>query len=74
MEGMAATANPGDLIVIEAHHVGEPHRTGEILEILGEPGHAHYRIRREDGSETILHPSNDAKVEHVTGKRAAKVR
>jgi hypothetical protein len=33
--------------------------------VLGEPGHEHYRVRWEDGSETIVYPSSDAKVEHT---------
>jgi hypothetical protein len=53
---------PGDTIEIEAHHVGEAHRRGEILEVIGEPGHEHYRVRWEDGSETVYYPSSDARV------------
>ena len=64
---------PGDLIVIEAHHVGGGHRTGEILEVLGESGHEHYRVRWDDGAETVFYPSNDARIEHAAGrKRAAR--
>ena len=60
MAGTAEKTKRGDLIVVEAHHVGGPHRKGEILEVLGEPGHVHYRVRWEDGTETILYPSSDA--------------
>jgi hypothetical protein len=72
---MAKTAEktePGDVIVVEAHHVGGTHRKGEILEVLGEPGHEHYSVRWEDGAETIFYPSNDAKVEHVAAAKSAK--
>lgn len=63
---MTCTATkPGDRIVVEAHRVGEKHRTGEILEVLGEPGHEHYRVRWEDGGEAVYYPSNDAIVEHA---------
>jgi hypothetical protein len=55
-------AKPGDVIEIEAHHVGEAHRKGEILEVLGEPGHVHYRVRWEDGAETVFYPSSDARI------------
>lgn len=58
-------ADVGDLIVIEGHRVGESRRTGEILEVLGDAGHEHYRVRWEDGSETLFYPSNDAVVRHV---------
>jgi hypothetical protein len=73
MSAGGETTRPGDRIVIEAHHVGEVHRTGEILEVIGEPPHQHYRVRWLDGSETIFYPSNDAKIEHVaTGKRSER--
>ena len=54
---------PGDLVVIHRHHLGEPSRTGEILEVLGEPGHEHYSVRWEDEHVSIFYPSNDAIVE-----------
>jgi len=56
----------GDLIEVESHQVGGVHRKGEILEVLGEPGHEHYRVRWEDGTETIFYPSTDAHVVHRT--------
>ena len=63
MESSREQAKPGDRVVVEAHHVGQAHRVGEILEILGAPDHEHYRVRWDDGTETIFYPSNDAKVE-----------
>jgi hypothetical protein len=59
-------AEVGDLIVIEGHHVGESRRTGEVLEVIGEPGHEHYRVRWEDGRDTVFYPSNDATVHRAT--------
>ena len=50
----------GDVIVVEGHRVGEGRRIGEILEVLGEPGHEHFRVRWDDGRETVFYPSNDA--------------
>jgi hypothetical protein len=61
---------PGDVVVIEGHHVGEGRRTGEILEVLGEPGHEHYRVRWEEGRETVFYPSSDATIRH----HAARIR
>jgi hypothetical protein len=57
-----AHATPGDLIVIHGHHVGEPEQLGEILEVLGEPGHGHYRVRWDDGHESVFYPGNDATI------------
>ena len=51
---------PGDVIAIHGHHVGEAERTGEVLEVLGESGHEHFRVRWEDGHESVFYPSNDA--------------
>jgi len=73
MAKVGEKAKPGDRILIEAHHVGGAHRTGEILEVMGEPGHEHFRVRWEDGTETIFYPSSDAKIEHA-GPKAAKAR
>lgn len=60
-------AQPGDLIVIEGHHVGDATRTGEIVAVLGEPGHEHYRVRWED-HESIFYPSSG----NATIKRRAR--
>lgn len=62
---VAGRTKPGDLVVIEAHRVGGAQRRGQIVEVLGEGEHEHYRVRWEDESETIFYPSNDAKVEHT---------
>jgi Domain of unknown function (DUF1918) len=55
----------GDLVVIHGHHVGDRGRTGEILEVLGEPGHEHFKVLWEDGVESIFYPSNDAVVHRI---------
>ena len=52
----------GDLVVVTAHRVGDSERTGEIHEVLGEPDHVHYRVRWEDGRETLFYPSSDATI------------
>lgn len=52
----------GDVVVISGHRVGERERIGEILEVLGEVGHTHYRVRWEDGSESVFYPGSDAAV------------
>ena len=53
-------AHVGDLVVVSGHHVGESERLGEILAVLGEGERPHYRVRWEDGRETIFYPGNDA--------------
>jgi hypothetical protein len=32
------------------------------MEVLGEPGHEHYRVRWEDGHESVFYPSSDASI------------
>jgi hypothetical protein len=65
-------AKRGDLVVVARHHVGESERVGEILELLGDPAHPRYRVRWEDGHESIYHPSSDAVIRHKTRARKEK--
>jgi hypothetical protein len=51
---------PGDVVEIHGHRVGETARSGEILEVIGEAGHEHFRVRWEDGRESLFYPSSDA--------------
>jgi hypothetical protein len=55
-------ARVGDEIVITGHSVGDAPRTAVILEVLGGPGHEHFRVRWEDGHESIFFPGEDALV------------
>jgi hypothetical protein len=59
------SARVGDLIVVEGHRIGESRRIGEILEVLGSPGHEHYRVEWDDGHEAIFYPGGDAAIQHV---------
>jgi hypothetical protein len=63
---------PGQVIEIHGHHLGEKGITGEILEVLGAPDHLHFRVRWEDGRETIYFPSNDAIVRPARGAPSGK--
>ena len=58
LEGLPAAV--GDRINITGHVVGDSPRAAEILEVLGEPGHEHFRVRWEDGHESIYFPAEDA--------------
>lgn len=55
-------AEVGDLVEITGHTVGDAPRTAEILEVLGGPDHEHYRVRWEDGHESIFFPADDARI------------
>jgi hypothetical protein len=72
MSGDRHAAETGDTIVISGHRVGEKERTGEIVEVLGEPGHERYRVRWNDGHESLVHPGSDATIRHSVRRRRPK--
>ena len=59
-------AHPGDIVTVEGHKVGDARRIGEIVEVLGERDHEHYRVRWEDGHESLFYPSSDATIRPKT--------
>ncbi len=71
MDRATQAARVGDMVVVSGHRVGEPERTGEILELLGEPGHQHFRVRWDNGHESLFYPGNDATIRHATHRRAS---
>jgi hypothetical protein len=50
----------GERVIAESESTERPPRTGVVEEVLGEPPHARYRIKWEDGHETILTPAAGA--------------
>jgi len=50
-------AEVGDRIVVESEHVGESTREGEIIEIIEGALGIRYRVRWEDGHESVFSPS-----------------
>jgi hypothetical protein len=65
----ASRAEVGDLVVVDAHRLGESSRTGEILEVLGTAEDEHYRVQWEDGHESVFTPGSDAVIRHVERPR-----
>jgi RimK family alpha-L-glutamate ligase len=63
-------ARAGDEIVITGHSVGDSPKTGVIEEVLGEAGRERFRVRWEDGHESIFFPGDDAVVRRPRRKRA----
>ena len=53
----------GDRIAIESRQVGSGGKAGEVIEVIERTGGRHYRIRWDDGHESIMFPSSDAYVE-----------
>jgi Domain of unknown function (DUF1918) len=50
-------AKQGDRVAVEREHVGESEREGEILEVIEGSTSITYRIRWEDGRETLFTPA-----------------
>ena len=65
-------AEIGDKIVIKAHHIGEPDRSGEVLEVRGDGGKPPYLVRwTDDGHVALVFPGTDAVIEHLGSGAAA---
>ena len=47
----------GDRIAVESEHVGEGSRDGRVLDVIGSGDGVHYRVRWDDGHESVMFPS-----------------
>jgi Domain of unknown function (DUF1918) len=70
VDGVAAA--PGDVIEITGHAVHDAPRTAEILEVIGGEGHEHFRVRWEDGHESIFFPGEDAVIRHPKAPKSRR--
>jgi hypothetical protein len=67
-------ATKGDRLVIKGHHIGEPDRDAEILEVKGKKGEPPFVVQWSDtGHIALFFPGPDAFVQHFThnGKKGA---
>ncbi|TJZ44662.1 DUF1918 domain-containing protein [Streptomyces piniterrae] len=55
-------ASVGDRILVHGRIVGQHDRSAEIIEVLGDGGGPPYRVRFEDGHETLMSPGPDTVV------------
>jgi hypothetical protein len=53
-------AKTGDRILVEAETVGQPDREGEVLEVLEGTTKVTYRVRWNDGHESLFTPAAGA--------------
>jgi hypothetical protein len=67
---IAGTARVGDQIETRGLH-GQPSRRGEIVELLGSPGHEHYRVRWDEQRESIVYPTDGVIITPRTPRRGA---
>lgn len=58
-------ADVGDRLHVHSRAVGTEPRIGEVIEVQGPDGGPPYRVRYEDGHETVVFPGPDCTVEHV---------
>ena len=49
-------AQVGDELVVKVRHVGDPDRTGVIIEVIGQAGGPPYLVRWSDGHESSFFP------------------
>jgi hypothetical protein len=56
-------ASLGDHIVIRSSQLDKPKRHGEIIEVMEAHDAQHYRVRWDDGHESIFYPGPDAHLE-----------
>jgi hypothetical protein len=62
------TCKVGDRVVAESESTERPPRRGEVLEVMRDDPHPRYRIRWDDGHETIYTPAAGAlRVEVAAG-------
>lgn len=61
---------PGDVVEVSARRVGEPGRLGEIVAVFDDTPVPHYRVRWDDGHETVLYPGETTTVRRAHGRPA----
>jgi hypothetical protein len=57
-------ASVGDRLHVHANTVGQPDRTGEIVEVRDSAGQPPYTVRFDDGHTCLVFPGPDAVIEH----------
>ena len=58
-------ATKGDRLIVKGHHLGQPDRDAEILEVKGEDGNPPFLVQwSDDGRIGLFFPGSDAAVEH----------
>lgn len=63
----------GDKIIIESRTVGAGRKNGEILEVIHGAGGDHYRVRWDDGHESVVYPSSDASIVSASDPGSGKI-
>jgi hypothetical protein len=64
-------AAPGDWLEV-AGLPGRPPRRGQVVEVLGRPGHEHFRVRWDEAHESVFFPTEATRI--VKHGRPARLR
>ena len=59
-------AQVGDELVVKGRHVGDPDRTGVIIEVIGKAGGPPYLVRWSNGHESSFFPTSGTVAEHIS--------
>jgi hypothetical protein len=59
-------AQVGDELVVKGRHVGDPDRTGVIIEVIGQAGGPPYLVRWSDGHESSFFPTSGTVAQHIS--------
>jgi hypothetical protein len=65
-------ASIGDRLHVHGNTVGQPDRSGEIVEVRGPSGEPPYMVRFDDGHTCLVFPGPDAVVERPGEVRAGE--
>lgn len=60
-------ARVGDAIEVDNMELGHPKRRGEVIEVLGADDTEHYRVRWDDGHESLFFPGSTAHAVRLGG-------
>ena len=60
-------AVPGDWLAV-AGLPGRPARRGQVVEVLGRPGHERYRVRWDEQHESVFYPSEGWRIVPARGR------
>ena len=56
-------ARRGDRVIVEGNKVGQARRSGQVLAVMDAREGQHYRVRWDDGHETVFYPGADARID-----------
>ncbi|MCX4662759.1 DUF1918 domain-containing protein [Streptomyces uncialis] len=54
----------GDRLLVHGRTVGRRDKVAEIVEVMGDAGTPPYRVRHENGHESVMAPGPDCVVRH----------